>query len=232
MSIASEITRLQGVKADILQAISDKGVTVPAGSALDDCPALIASITDGDYETDFSNFDYVNKIDSPIKGFATFYDLNFGYSSDNGLKISSISNYSTGNRTFGFGVFNGSELKTTFRINCVSSQFAFLKVTENIAITYSPSEKSHLVVMVDDSYIKTISNMTFYQIAYGYEYYETSLDPSLFHELKVDYTDNYFNIYIDNIQLAQVNRNADFCQFFPDPRSNASINLSEIKFKK
>lgn len=47
MSIASEISRLQGVKADILQAISDKGVTVPAGSALDDCPGLIASISGG-----------------------------------------------------------------------------------------------------------------------------------------------------------------------------------------
>lgn len=47
MSIASEITRLQGVKSDILQAISDKGVVVPAGSALDDCPGLIASISGG-----------------------------------------------------------------------------------------------------------------------------------------------------------------------------------------
>lgn len=47
MSIASEITRLQGVKSDILQAISDKGVTVPAGSALDDCPGLIADIPTG-----------------------------------------------------------------------------------------------------------------------------------------------------------------------------------------
>lgn len=44
MSIASEITRLQGVKSDILTAIGNKGVTVPAGSALDDCPGLIASI--------------------------------------------------------------------------------------------------------------------------------------------------------------------------------------------
>jgi uncharacterized protein (TIGR02145 family) len=44
MSIASEITRLQGVKSDILTAIADKGVTVPVGSALDDCPGLIASI--------------------------------------------------------------------------------------------------------------------------------------------------------------------------------------------
>lgn len=47
MSIASEITRLQGVKSDILTAIADKGVTVPADSMLDDCPALIASIPAG-----------------------------------------------------------------------------------------------------------------------------------------------------------------------------------------
>lgn len=47
MSIASEITRLQGVKADILQAIADKGVTVPAGSTLADCPDLIAAISGG-----------------------------------------------------------------------------------------------------------------------------------------------------------------------------------------
>ena len=31
MSIASEIERLYGVRGDILQAIADKGVTVPAG---------------------------------------------------------------------------------------------------------------------------------------------------------------------------------------------------------
>lgn len=47
MSIASEIARLRGVKSDILQAISDKGVTVPVGSALDDCPGLISSISGG-----------------------------------------------------------------------------------------------------------------------------------------------------------------------------------------
>lgn len=47
MSIASEITRLQGVKSDILTAIADKCVTVPAGSALDDCPVLISSIPAG-----------------------------------------------------------------------------------------------------------------------------------------------------------------------------------------
>lgn len=47
MSIASEITRLRGVKVDILQAIADKGVVVPEDSALGDCPDLIASISGG-----------------------------------------------------------------------------------------------------------------------------------------------------------------------------------------
>ena len=47
MSIASEIQRLQGVKSDILGAIADKGVTVPSGSMLDDCPGLIEGISGG-----------------------------------------------------------------------------------------------------------------------------------------------------------------------------------------
>lgn len=47
MSIASEIARLQGVKANILQAIADKGVEVPSGSVLANCPDLIASISGG-----------------------------------------------------------------------------------------------------------------------------------------------------------------------------------------
>lgn len=47
MSVASEITRLNGAKADIIQAITDKGVTVPSGAMLDDCPELIRSIPGG-----------------------------------------------------------------------------------------------------------------------------------------------------------------------------------------
>lgn len=47
MSIASEISRLYGVRGDIFHAIEAKGVTVPGGSKLDDCPDLIAAITGG-----------------------------------------------------------------------------------------------------------------------------------------------------------------------------------------
>jgi hypothetical protein len=66
MSIASEITRLQGVKADILQAISDKGVVVPAGSALDDCPGLI-----GDISGDVSKLSILSLTDNIVNGRVT-----------------------------------------------------------------------------------------------------------------------------------------------------------------
>lgn len=47
MSIASEITRLQGAKADIKSAIEAKGVTVPSSAKLDTYDDYIAQITGG-----------------------------------------------------------------------------------------------------------------------------------------------------------------------------------------
>lgn len=55
MSIASEITRLNGAKADIIQAIADKGVTVPSSAKLDDMAELIASISGGGGSFDADN---------------------------------------------------------------------------------------------------------------------------------------------------------------------------------
>ena len=47
MTVASEIARIQGVKSNILNAIAAKGVTVPSGAMLADCPSLISSISGG-----------------------------------------------------------------------------------------------------------------------------------------------------------------------------------------
>lgn len=47
MSIADQITRLQGVKTDILTSIGNKGVDVPSGAMLGDCPLLIDAISGG-----------------------------------------------------------------------------------------------------------------------------------------------------------------------------------------
>lgn len=47
MSIASEITRLQGAKADIKSAIEAKGVTVPSNAKLDDYDTYIDEIETG-----------------------------------------------------------------------------------------------------------------------------------------------------------------------------------------
>lgn len=51
MSIASEIQRLQGVRTNIFDAITNKGVTVPSGSKLADCPELISLISGGGGDT-------------------------------------------------------------------------------------------------------------------------------------------------------------------------------------
>jgi hypothetical protein len=47
MSIQSEITRIASAKSDIADAIEYKGVTVPAGSMIDDMAALILQIQSG-----------------------------------------------------------------------------------------------------------------------------------------------------------------------------------------
>ena len=44
MSIQSEITRIAGNVSDSLDAVADKGVTVPSGSNSDDLAGLIALI--------------------------------------------------------------------------------------------------------------------------------------------------------------------------------------------
>ena len=47
MSIASEIQRLSGVRGDIFDSITNKGVTVPATATFSSCPDLIDSIVTG-----------------------------------------------------------------------------------------------------------------------------------------------------------------------------------------
>lgn len=57
MSIASEITRLYGVRSDIFTSLTDKGVSVPASAVLDDVPDMIDSISAGGgaYTLDYTN---------------------------------------------------------------------------------------------------------------------------------------------------------------------------------
>lgn len=47
MSIQSEITRISENVSDSLDAVAEKGVTVPLGSTSDDLPDLIRSIQTG-----------------------------------------------------------------------------------------------------------------------------------------------------------------------------------------
>lgn len=93
MSIETEISRIQTATTGIKTAIAGKGVTVPAGSQIDDLPALITSIpiggegggtikkvvittpapttsSNGTYE--FKLYDYVNSNDNFLGFMGTF----------------------------------------------------------------------------------------------------------------------------------------------------------------
>ena len=59
MSVASEITRLYGVRDNIFTSITNKGVTVPSNSKLADVPTLVGSIPSGGTANAFT-LDYVN----------------------------------------------------------------------------------------------------------------------------------------------------------------------------
>ena len=44
MSVSSEVARLRSAKSDLVSAIEEKGVAVPAGATLDELPALVRQI--------------------------------------------------------------------------------------------------------------------------------------------------------------------------------------------
>ena len=72
MSIASEITRIQGATNSIKNAIAAKGVTVPTGTKIDGCAALISSIATGGVggaliEQDVNFYDYDGTLVSSYK---------------------------------------------------------------------------------------------------------------------------------------------------------------------
>lgn len=115
MSIASEITRLYGVRGDILHAIADKGVTVPSGAKLADCPDLIAAITGGGgVEGDI--------VISDSAKFKNFFPLNLNDSYDrissdliyNGIAFSS-SNPLIINANFQVDLSDSFEIAVTFK---------------------------------------------------------------------------------------------------------------------
>lgn len=126
MSIASEITRLQGVKADILTAIGDKGVTVPAGSALDDCPGLIASIPTGTSSPD--GYVLRTAIWSTLNGldFFNFVDYDSSENLSITLEFQSKSAPSTVNNILGLRGKDGNTI-VIFGANSDNPQSIFCK---------------------------------------------------------------------------------------------------------
>jgi len=111
MSIASEITRLQGAKSNILDAIAAKGVSVPSGAKLADCPELISLISGGGgFEADnVVNIVPINKI--------VVVDAN-GYI---GFDLTKLFNYPNGgNYYYSFAILSKNDDFSQFSLGRVS----------------------------------------------------------------------------------------------------------------
>lgn len=150
MSIASEITRLQGVKSDILQAISDKGVVVPAGSALDDCPDLIASIPTGGNIPDGYKLTMYTELAANSGAAIWIYPKDSGQDDITPYRFDSLEyqvylkqNVSSPQVMLGFSGSNGSR-----------GQFKFLHLSANIT---SGSESIQCEFKMRDYFNKTLT---------------------------------------------------------------------------
>lgn len=234
MSIASEITRLQGVKSDILQAISDKGVTVPAGSALDDCPGLIASISGGSplsmrYETDFSDFNVSEKYDIPQEGWVTRYPIAATYSINNGLVVTSSTQINEGFLSFYIQEGSKFEVNLSFEasINYYSNFFWFLHevslktnnyLGNNIYISVKPS------VNVDTS-LPSIEDA-------GVINFNTGETAGSFHKFEFVCNNGQIWVYLDDNLIMKFTDNyidkLFVCLFAP--QQNKSISCSYLKY--
>lgn len=168
MSIASEITRLQGVKSDILQSIADKGVTIPAGSALADCPDLIELIpTGGGGGGDIAAIrctkgTVYNRFEIPINtDTRSTFEIGFNASADwgnnsfgvfNGIGTTyypAIQLTSNANKSNQFGIYVETNSTGGFGTKLYPDSFKFYHVK-----IYSTSENSFLLATDIDGNVK------------------------------------------------------------------------------
>ncbi len=136
MSIASEITRLQGAKSDLKDAIEGKGVTVPSATKLDGYADLVDAISQGGgtlgTKTITSNGTY-NASSDGYDGYSTVTaNVPNSYSASDEGKV--VSNGALVGQTTGFITENGTYTTTTNN-----------EVIANVPNTYSASDEGKVV---------------------------------------------------------------------------------------
>ena len=258
MSIASEITRLQGVKSDILQAISDKGVVVPVGSALDDCPSLIRDIegnTEYLLKTDFSNFDIATSTDYPEIGSpALLTDNILSFTKSNtsyvtGESVSSLIGTAPSgniiNNAYGYEVSCNEELTTEIvtkidtNTSGVTMGFlwtAILGIADfAISRNYFATIKNQFTI--NSSLNISPYNATLFDDVDGYQFYNLKIgNDNIFHKytIHLDVTHNKIYIYCGDVILFVIN-NVNISGTYRiafDPRNSGNIECTSITVYK
>lgn len=136
MSIASEITRLQGAKSDLKDAIEGKGVTVPSATKLDGYADLVDAISqgggtlgtktitsNGTYNASSDGYDGYSKVTASVPN---------SYSASDEGKV--VSNGALVSQTTGYITENGTYTTTTNN-----------EVIANVPNTYTSSDEGKVV---------------------------------------------------------------------------------------
>lgn len=244
MSIASEITRLQGVKSDILQAIANKGVTVPAGSALDDCPGLIADIPLGQeytrvFLTYFANTSGLT--DTPEIGNA--YTLSGGSiigPGSSGMYLEGAArsawNVSSGWHSINLSTYvqNKKKAKLTMYVRIPSfGSYAPMKAGLDFNVYFRYPGPSYDTVLGVERYNFT-SPISFFINSYTsddnttFEGFNKSSEPFFKTSYEIDFEAKTVNAYYKDIRVFETRYSSNGVAAFVNPVSGGNISVTGI----
>lgn len=188
----------------------------------------------GDYETDFSNFDFVNKVDIPNKGFITFYNDKYSFSIDtDGLKITAPSGNQVFSKTLGFYAQDGSELEFNFIFEQNSKNPSFIWFLDSCTFVCNTDEQNTVIVLVKDQYDFTSTDkLSYYGHNYGYYYYKTNYPYGDLNTAKLKFFDDRVEVFFNDEKIFVLNQSKTFTQLDYNPRNSKYIITNKIKFTK
>lgn len=150
MSIASEISRLQGAKADIKTAIEGKGVTVPSATKLDGYADLVDAIPQGSTPTGTKQISVTQNGTQTenVSGYASA-QLNVsvpnsygagdeGMVVNNGALVAQTSDTVTTNDTYDTTLINSLTVNVSGGGGSVTAATGTVTLASNLALTTSP----------------------------------------------------------------------------------------------
>lgn len=195
------------------------------------------------YNTDFSSFDVVNKIDYPKIGQQTSYNnKNKTYSiesHDGSLVVDTNSNNTAATNGIQFDIVKDTSLSANVKINywSTSGSLHFLWLS-NFGFDYEPSYGSQVNIMVADSLAYDLENgATFIENDANYNWIKIpNSNPSVYNNFSVNFHINVnvidAELLLNGTAFAVVHGVSSSQKFFIDPRRKGTISCKNVEISQ